>query len=464
MLKRLRGTPLPAWTYLAGQIAAAVLYSTASLLLTLGVAVLGYDVQLRAEVLPALTVTLLVGIAAFAALGLAIAAVSSTAALGQALSIGSAIVLAFISGLFFVGGELPAGLTRIASVFPLKPYADALTDQFDPYATGAGWDLPALGILLAWGLAGAVVASRAFRWEPRADRPGATRVRAARRPGDAATAATSATSTTAATSVGRPSAARLVFDQARAANRATWRDPGSVLLVLVPVGLYGLFLTVFGGSVQPMGGIPFAIFYAASMITWGTGTAVFMNMPEALARARDRGVLKRLRGTPLPARHYLAGGTVAGLGLTLLVAVLGLTLLVAVLVLSVGAVFFGLRIPAAGLALELVVIIVGTPSIAACGFLLAALVPNSLAVGAVGLMVLFVLAFFSDIFLVGAGPEWMGAVGSVFPLRNLQNALTAAWDPAGPVVAWGNLAVLAAWSAGAGALAVRFFRWDPRRS
>ncbi|WP_255574152.1 ABC transporter permease [Cryobacterium sp. TMT2-23] len=455
MLKRLRGTPLPAWTYLAGQIAAAVLYSTASLLLTLGVAVLGYDVQLRAEVLPALTVTLLVGIAAFAALGLAIAAVSSTAALGQALSIGSAIVLAFISGLLFVGGELPAGLTRIASVFLLKPYADALTDQFDPYATGAGWDLPALGILLAWGLAGAVVASRAFRWEPRADRPGATRVRAARRPGDAATAATSATSTTAATSVGRPSAARLVFDQARAANRATWRDPGSVLLVLVPVGLYGLFLTVFGGSVQPMGGIPFAIFYAASMITWGTGTAVFMNMPEALARARDRGVLKRLRGTPLPARHYLAGGTVAGLGLTLLVAVL---------VLSVGAVFFGLRIPAAGLALELVVIIVGTPSIAACGFLLAALVPNSRAVGAVGLMVLFVLAFFSDIFLVGAGPEWMGAVGSVFPLRNLQNALTAAWDPAGPVVAWGNLAVLAAWSAGAGALAVRFFRWDPRRS
>ncbi|TFD39390.1 ABC transporter [Cryobacterium sp. TMT2-10] len=432
-----------------------MLYSTASLLLTLGVAVLGYDVQLRAEVLPALTVTLLVGIAAFAALGLAIAAVSSTAALGQALSIGSAIVLAFISGLLFVGGELPAGLTRIASVFLLKPYADALTDQFDPYATGAGWDLPALGILLAWGLAGAVVASRAFRWEPRADRPGATRVRAARRPGDAATAATSATSTTAATSVGRPSAARLVFDQARAANRATWRDPGSVLLVLVPVGLYGLFLTVFGGSVQPMGGIPFAIFYAASMITWGTGTAVFMNMPEALARARDRGVLKRLRGTPLPARHYLAGGTVA---------VLGLTLLVAVLVLSVGAVFFGLRIPAAGLALELVVIIVGTPSIAACGFLLAALVPNSRAVGAVGLMVLFVLAFFSDIFLVGAGPEWMGAVGSVFPLRNLQNALTAAWDPAGPVVAWGNLAVLAAWSAGAGALAVRFFRWDPRRS
>jgi ABC-type multidrug transport system permease subunit len=115
------------------------------------------------------------------------------------------------------------------------------------------------------------------------------------------------------------------------------------------------------------------------MISWGAGTAVFMNLPEALARARDRGVLKRLRGTPLPARHYLAGSTVA---------VLGLTLLVAALVLSVGA---------------------------------------------------------------------------VFPLKNLQNALTAAWDPAGPVVAWGNLAVLAAWFVAAGALAVRFFRWDPRR-
>ncbi|HSP53775.1 MAG TPA: ABC transporter permease [Cryobacterium sp.] len=446
ILKRLRGTPLPAWTYLAGQIGAAVLYATASLLLTLGVAVLGYDVQLRAEVLPALAVTLLVGIAAFAALGLMVAAVSATAALAQALSIGSAIVLAFISGLFFVGGELPGWLTRVASVFPLRPYADALTGQFDPSATGAGWDLPALGILLAWGLVGAIVAALAFRWEPRTGR-----TRAARPP---PFQAAGSAGITAATTAGRPSTVRLVFDQARAANRATWRDPGSVLFVLVPVGLYVLLLAIQGNVALP-GGVPFATFYAASMITWGAGTAVFMNLPEALARARDRGVLKRLRGTPLPARHYLAGSTVAGLGLTLLVAAL---------VLSVGAVFFEFRVAAGGLALGLLVIILGTLSFAACGFLLAAAVPNSRAVGAVGLMILFVLAFFSDVFLVGGGPEWMATVGSIFPLKNLQNALTAAWDPAGPVVAWGNLAVLAAWFAGAAALAVRYFRWDPRRA
>ena len=446
ILKRLRGTPLPAWTYLAGQIGAAVVYAAASLLLTLGVAVLGYDVQLRAEVLPALAVTLLVGIAAFAALGLMVAAVSSTAALAQALSIGSAIVLAFISGLFCVGAALPARLTQVASVFPLKPYADALTDQFDPYATGAGWDLPALGILLAWGLVGAIVAARAFRWEPRAARTRAVRTRAGL-PGKSQAAERTITA------VGRPSAARLVLDQARAANRATWRDPGSILFVLVPVGLYVLLLAVQGDALLP-GGIPFAVFFAASMITWGAGTAVFMNLPEALARARDRGVLKRLRGTPLKASHYLAGSTVAGLGLTLLVAIL---------VLSVGAVFFELRIAPGGLALGLLVIILGTLCFAACGFLLAASVPNSRAVGAVGLMILFVLAFFSDVFLIGAGPEWMATVGSVFPLKNLQNALTAAWDPAGPVVAWGNLAVLAAWFVAAGALAVRSFRWEPRR-
>lgn len=446
VLKRLRGTPLPAWAYLAGQIGAALIFAVASLAVTLAVAVLAYDVELRAETALALAVTLLVGIASFSALGLAVATVSATAAMAQAIAIGASIVLAFISGMFVIGGELPDWLSRIADLFPLKPYTDALKTQFDPFEEGSGWDPAALAIVAAWGVAGTLVAVWAFRRQPRAVRTHAPGVA-----GPAARAKTGAPGP--ASTAGRPSASRLVFDQARAANRATWRDPGSLLFVVIPVGLYALLLTMQGNVVLP-GGMPFATFFAASMITWGAGTAVFMNLPEAVARARDRGGLKRLRGTPLSASQYLVGVTAAGLALTFLIAVL---------VLVTGYAFFGLRIPAAGLALGVPVILLGTLTLAACGFLLAALVPNARAVGAVGLMFLFVLSFASDVFIGGGGPDWLSTFGSLFPLKHLQNALADAWDPGGPVMDWVHYLVLLAWAAGAAALAVRFFRWEPRR-
>ncbi|HEX6953812.1 MAG TPA: hypothetical protein VF156_02940, partial [Agromyces sp.] len=67
--------------------------------------------------------------------------------------------------------------------------------------------------------------------------------------------------------------------------------------------------------------------------------------------------------------------------------------------------------------------------------------------------ILFVVAFLSDVFLVG-GPEWMSRIGQAFPLSHLRLALLEAWRPDGPVVAWASIGVLALWAAGA-SVAVR---------
>src|SRR6185312_4250446 len=198
------------------------------------------------------------------------------------------------------------------------------------------------------------------------------------------------------------------------------------------------------------GGIPFATYFAASMVVWGAAVVLCQTLPEVVVSARERGVLKRLRGTPLRPWQYLAGRTLAGFGLAVLLAVL---------VLAVGMPLFDVRVPVAGLLAGVPVLALGTVTLAACGFALAAFVPSARAVGAVALVVLLPLAFFSDIFVIGA-PEWMRTVGAFFPLRHLQNALVAAWAPGGPTVGWTHLAVLLAWTIGAGAVAVRFFRWE----
>lgn len=444
VVKRFRGTPLPAWLYVAGRIGGAVVFALAAVVAAIAVGVVGFGVQLIGRTLPATVVTLVLGIACFAALGLAVAALSPTAAVAQAASTSTAVVLAFISGVFTIGGELP-WMTTVGGVFPVRPFAEALRDQFDPFFPGAGWNLTALAVLLAWGLAGALVAARFLGRErgARGSRTGAP-PRTASRTGGAQPRA--------ATTVHRPSAAALVLGQAVAATRSMWRDSGSMFFALaMPVGLYALFVAM-AGSDEVIDVVPFPTLFAASMAVWGTGVIAFINLPEAVATARDRGVLKRLRGTPLSPGQYLAGRTTAALWLAVVVAAL---------VLIVGAAFFDLRLSAPGLALGLLVLLVGTLTLAACGYVLAALVPNARAVAAVGLIVLLPLAFFSEVFFID-GPEWMRSVGALFPLLHFQHALTEAWDPAGAELAWGHLGVLAAWGVVAGAVAIRFFRWEAR--
>jgi hypothetical protein len=95
-----------------------------------------------------------------------------------------------------------------------------------------------------------------------------------------------------------------------------------------------------------------------------------------------------------------------------------------------------------------VVLVVAVVSLAACGLLLATALPDNRAAGAAALMILFVVAFLSDVFLVG-GPEWMSRIGEVFPLSHLRIALLEAWRPDGPVVAWASVGVLALWAVGA---------------
>lgn len=446
ILKRLRGTPLPPWTYLTGRVGGAVAFAVVAVtaMLTLGVA--AYDVRILWRTALATFATLVVGTACFAGLGLAVATVSPSSAVAQSVSIAAAVALSFVSELFTIGAQMPVWLDRIGAVFPLEHFVTALRDQFNPFLAGSGWDVQALAVMTAWGVGGAVVASRAFRWEPPT---GGRRARV-----EAGMAAAVPGRPVAAEQAGRPSTGTLLLAQARWANRATWRDPGAVFFaVAMPVGLYALVLSVLAPEGARITGIPVAVFYAASMTAYGAGVTAFVNMPEAVATARDRGVLKRLRGTPLLPALYLAGRTAS---------VLWIAAVTGALVLALGVTFFDASPATGGLTLALALLVLGTVTFAACGLALASVVPSGKAMGAVGLAILLPLSFFSDVFVIGDLPGWMTTVGDLFPLRHLVHALADALDPAGVSVRWSSIAVLLAWLVAATLVAVRRFSWEPR--
>lgn len=167
VLKRMRGTPLPAWAYMTGRIGSSILAMFELVAVTLVIGWAAFGTQVRASTLPGLVVALLVGMVCFTALGVAVTAVIPNADAAQPITAALVLPLTFISGIFFVSQREPGWLSHLAAVFPVKALADALQFAYDPRTSGtgvAGHDLIVLGL---WAAAG-ITLMRFFRWQPRA--------------------------------------------------------------------------------------------------------------------------------------------------------------------------------------------------------------------------------------------------------------------------------------------------------
>jgi ABC-type multidrug transport system permease subunit len=125
-----------------------------------------YGVDLPTRTLPAAIVTLAVGSATFAALGLAVASLVPNSDAAPAVVNGVILPLTFISDLFIPMQAAPQWLTTFANFFPLRHLALATRTAFNPFETGLGFEPLHLLIVALWGVAAALFALRYFRWEP----------------------------------------------------------------------------------------------------------------------------------------------------------------------------------------------------------------------------------------------------------------------------------------------------------
>jgi ABC-2 type transport system permease protein len=255
-----------------------------------------------------------------------------------------------------------------------------------------------------------------------------------------------------------PSPARVTAGQVRYQLKLLMRTPRALIAGLV---LPGALLALQLGKVQHLGGHAAEALLAtriAGLIVLGTMSIAYLTHATGLVAARENGVLRRWRATPLPSWGYFAGRIIA----TVLVA-----LAAGVILLLVGVAMAGLHLTAGAIIGLLIAEICGALALAAAGTAITPLITS--AQGANPLLTLTyipLIIFSGGLGAISGLPSWLSTLMSYLPAQPMVDAATRALDGAGGglhLMTGHDLAVLAAWMAGGLLISVRFFAWEPHR-
>jgi ABC-2 type transport system permease protein len=173
--------------------------------------------------------------------------------------------------------------------------------------------------------------------------------------------------------------------------------------------------------------------------------------------SRDEGLLKRLRGTPLPPLAYFIGRILQAIGVTFILVVI---------VIAAGTLLYGVELEADKAPWLIVTLIAGSACFCALGLAITGFVPNADAAPAVINASILPLLFISNVFIPTAdAPSWMNDLASVFPVSHFANSLIAGFNPfvEGSGFDLESLLIMAGWGIVGTAIAMRYFTWEPRK-
>jgi ABC-2 type transport system permease protein len=235
-------------------------------------------------------------------------------------------------------------------------------------------------------------------------------------------------------------------------QRVYWRNRGAAFFTfLLPV----LTLVFVGGLARDatVDGQPYATFFVPGMLAMAVVVTAFAGLAITLVIRRESGVLKRVRGTPLPPAVYL--GALIGS----IVVVLALEVVV---VLVLGRIAFDVPAPEHA-ALLVTLCLLGAAAFAPLGIALSRYVRSaegsSATVNAVYLPMLFLSGAF---FPLDRLPQAAQDVAKLLPLTQLLEAMRAAFTGGSGVHDLAGLLGLCAWGVAGAVVAARTFTWEPQ--
>lgn len=187
---------------------------------------------------------------------------------------------------------------------------------------------------------------------------------------------------------------------------------------------------------------------AVAMLSLGPMLFGLMSFPMALVTYRERGMLRRLRMTPLSPAVYLVAQAAVGLALVLIGGGL---------VLAVSRLLFGTPWPA-NPAMLLLAFALGGLAFIALGALLGSFIANTRTMQMLSVVAFGAMAF--SLVLGGSGGTSIGArIAALLPAHHLTSLVRTFWLGGAPL-AWGSLAALAGVIVVGLGGALALFRWE----
>jgi ABC-2 type transport system permease protein len=243
------------------------------------------------------------------------------------------------------------------------------------------------------------------------------------------------------------STAQLAWRQFRLERRLFWRNPSAAFFNFVlPLVLLLLVAAVFAGEPDELDVLIPGI--AGMSILATTFTALAFNVTFL----REQGILKRMRGTPLPPLAYF-GGLIGSAAANAIVQV--------VLVVAIGNLAYGVDWPHEPLSLAAFTLL-GVAAFAALGIAFSAAIPNFDSAAAYVNAVFIPAVFISGVFYSAESlPPALEGIAEALPLKHVIDGLSGAIvEGAGIGEHLGSAAAVAAWAVAGAALALRSFRWE----
>ncbi|MEJ3746338.1 ABC transporter permease [Actinomycetes bacterium KLBMP 9797] len=231
-----------------------------------------------------------------------------------------------------------------------------------------------------------------------------------------------------------------------------FREPMIVFFALAfPAILLVILGTVpaFREPDENLGGLRVIDLYVPIIVVMGLAVFALNGLSQLFATYREKGVLRRMRTTPVKPSVML--------GAQLLMSTI-LSVVTMVVVLAIGRLVFDVRLPRQ-LPAYLTGYVLAAMSMFAIGLLVASIAPTGKSAGAIGSVLFFPLAFFAGLWIPrDSMNDALRTISDFTPLgagvQTLQDAATGDW----PQLL--HLAVMLGWTIVAGGLAARYFRWE----
>jgi ABC-2 type transport system permease protein len=246
-----------------------------------------------------------------------------------------------------------------------------------------------------------------------------------------------------------PGVGRLLLGQIRYQLSLLLATPNALF---IGIGLPVLLLVLFHSQ---RGSFPAAS--VAGVAVFGLTVTAWNTHGIRLIQAREAGVLKRWRATPLPRWCYFLGriattalfSTAAG-----------------AVTIGVGVLFYHGHVTAEEAGAILIAMILGALAWAAAATAMTGLIPTAESANPIFMIVYFPVVFVSGGFgATSVLPHWLTTLASYLPAEPMIHALTSSLrhTTGTPLLPGRDVAVLVAWAVAGIVAAVALFRWEPHR-